>query len=326
MLDLPERITVVEVSPRDGLQSLPAPVDTETKVRMIDRLSQAGFAIIEVTGFAHPKRIPNLADAEEVCRRIRRRPGTVYRGLVPNARGAQRAASCELDEMLGLVVVSPTYLAKNQNMTLDVAIEQAIEAFHIAENAEQRYVVALGMAMWCPYAGTIPDDDVVAVVRRLRSAGIRNYYLAGSMGLEDPRQVGRLFRFLGARFHDCSFGYHVHDLSGNAPANILAALDSGVSWIESAVCGLGGGIAMPNGVGRVGNFPTEDLVLLLEQMDVRTGLDAAEIIRCAQDVAGLLRVSIESHAGTGNTREAVLARRGNLAEPALSQPAISQPA
>jgi hydroxymethylglutaryl-CoA lyase len=321
MLDLPERITIVEVSPRDGLQSLAAPVDTETKVKMINRLSQAGFAAIEVTGFAHPARIPNLADAAEVCRRIWRRPGTMYRALVPNARGAQRAAPCNLDELVGLVIVSPTYLAKNQNMNLDTAIDQAVEAFRIAEKAEQRYVVALGMAMWCPYVGTIPDEDVVAIVRRLRSAGICNFYLSGSMGLEDPRHVGRLFRFLGSHFRDCSFGFHVHNLSGNGSANILAALDSGVCWIESAVCGLGGGIAMPKRVSHVGNFPTEDLVLLLEQMNIRTNLNSGEILRCAQDVARLLGVSIESYAGKGYTREAVLARDGKLAKAAISQTA-----
>ena len=310
MLDLPERITVVEVSPRDGLQSLPSGVATETKLRMIDRLSQAGFPVIEVTGFAHPKRIPNLADAEEVCLRISRRPGTVYRALVPNARGAQRAAPCRLDELVGLVVVSPTYLAKNQNMTIDTAIEQAIEAFRIADTAGQRYVAALGMAMWCPYVGTIPDNDVVAVVRRLRSGGIRNFYLAGSIGLEDPRHVNRLFRLLSTEFRDSAFGFHVHNLSGNAPANILAALDAGVSWIESAICGLGGGIAMPSGIGGVGNFPTEDLVMLLEQMDVRTQLDPVEVLRCAQEVAALLGVPIQSYAGRGKTREAVMARSG----------------
>jgi hydroxymethylglutaryl-CoA lyase len=314
MLDLPERITVVEVSPRDGLQSLPSRIDTETKVRMVDRLSQAGFPVIEVTGFAHPQRIPNLADAEEVCRRILRRPGTVYRALVPNARGAQRAVRCCLDELVGLVVVSPTYLAKNQNMNIDTAIEEAIQAFRSADAAKQQYVVALGMALWCPYVGAIPDDDVITAVRRLRSAGVRNFYLAGSMGLEDPRHVSRLFRFLVAQFRDCTFGFHVHNLSGNAPANVLAALDAGVSWIESSVCGMGGGIAMPSGVRAPGNFPTEDLVLLLEQMGVRTELDPVEILRCAQDVAALVGVSIESYAGRGNTRAEVLARSGNFGE------------
>ena len=121
MLQLPEKITVVEVGPRDGLQSFPSWVDTDTKVRMIDRLSEAGYPVIEVTNFAHPKVIPNLKDAEEVMERISRRPGTIYRALVPNARGAERAAKTDCDEMLGLITVSKTYLAKNQNMTPDEA-------------------------------------------------------------------------------------------------------------------------------------------------------------------------------------------------------------
>jgi hydroxymethylglutaryl-CoA lyase len=313
MFDLPDRITVVEVSPRDGLQSLPKAVDTATKVRMIDRLSEAGFPVIEVTGFAHPTKIPNLSDAEEVCAKISRRPGTIYRGLVPNARGARRAASCRLDELLGLIIVSPTYLAKNQNMDIDKAVEQAVEAFRIADAAGQRYVAALGMAMWCPYIGTIPDEDVISLVDRLRNGGIRDFYLAGSVGMEDPRHVGRLFTALGKRFRDSAFGFHVHNLSGFAPANILAALDAGVSWIESAICGVGGGIAMPSGLGKIGNFPTEDLVIFLEQMGVRTGLDPAGVLDCAHDVAAMLDISIESHAGQGSTREAVLSwGRGSL--------------
>jgi hydroxymethylglutaryl-CoA lyase len=307
MLDLPDRITVVEVSPRDGLQSLPRRIDTATKVQMIDRLSNARFPVIEVTGFAHPSKIPNLSDAEEVCARIARRPGTIYRGLVPNARGAKRAASCSLDELVGLIIVSPTYLAKNQNMDIDKAVEQAVEAFRIADAADQRFVVALGMAMWCPYVGAIPDEDVISLVERLRYAGIRNFYLAGSVGMEDPRHVGRLFATLGKRFCDCIFGFHVHNLSGFAPANILAALDAGVSWIESAVCGLGGGIAMPAGIGKIGNFPTEDLVIFLEEIGVRTGLDPTEVLDCAQDVATMLGIPMESHAGRGSTRAAVLA-------------------
>jgi hydroxymethylglutaryl-CoA lyase len=307
MLDLPDRITVVEVSPRDGLQSLPMLVDTAVKVRMIDRLSEVGFPVIEVTGFAHPAKIPNLSDAEEVCARIARRPGTIYRGLVPNARGARRAVPCGLDELVGLVIVSPTYLAKNQNMDIDKAVEQAVEAFRIADAAGQRFVVALGMAMWCPYVGAIPDEDVISLVERLRNGGIRNYYLAGSVGMEDPRHVGRLFATLGKRFCDSVFGFHVHNLSGFAPANILAALDAGVSWIESAVCGLGGGIAMPAGIGKIGNFPTEDLVIFLDEIGVRTGLDPVKVLDCAQDVATMLGVPMESYAGHGSTRAAVLA-------------------
>src|SRR3546814_11233438 len=125
MLRLPEKVTVVEVGPRDGLQSFPRWVDTEVKVRMIDRLSEAGFPVIEVTNFAHPRVIPHLKDAEEVMARIKRRPGTIYRGLVPNAKGAERAAKPNCDELVGLITVSTTYLAKNQNMELDTATEDA---------------------------------------------------------------------------------------------------------------------------------------------------------------------------------------------------------
>jgi hydroxymethylglutaryl-CoA lyase len=307
MLDLPDRIVVVEVAPRDGLQSLPMRIDTDTKVRMIDRLSETGFPVIEVTGFAHPAKIPNLADAEEVCARIARRPGTIYRGLVPNARGAKRAAPCRLDELVGLLIVSPKYLAKNQNMDIDKSVEQAVEAFRIADAAGQRFVAALGMAMWCPYVGVIPDEDVIMLVDRLRNAGIRDFYLAGSVGMEDPRHVGRLFSALGKRFPDSAFGFHVHNLSGFAPANILAALDAGAAWIESAVCGVGGGIAMPAGIGKIGNFPTEDLVIFLEEMGVRTGLDPASVLDCARDVAAMLAIPMESCSGQGSTRAAVLA-------------------
>src|SRR4051794_7863139 len=126
MIRYPDEITIVEVGPRDGLQSLPKWIETEAKVRMVDRLSDAGLPVIEVTGFVSPRAIPNLRDADEVFERITRRPGTVYRALVPNARGAERAAAAKVGEMLGLITVSRTYLKKNQNMALEQAMEQAI--------------------------------------------------------------------------------------------------------------------------------------------------------------------------------------------------------
>src|SRR5882757_10515206 len=145
-LSLPKTIVVAEVGPRDGLQSFPRWIDTGTKVEIIDRLSELGLPVIEVSNFANPKVIPHLRDAEEVFQRIRRRPGTVYRALVPNARGAHRAAQAHVDEMLGLITISATYTRKNQNMTIDQAIEQNLESFRIAENNKTPFVMALGMA------------------------------------------------------------------------------------------------------------------------------------------------------------------------------------
>lgn len=306
MLQLPATLTISEVGPRDGLQSLPRWVDTDTKIAMIDRLSDTGLPVIEVTGFARASVIPNLKDAEEVCARIRRRPGTVYRALVPNARGAERARECGLDELLGLITVSETYLRKNQNMTLDEAVEQALACFRSAEAAGLGFVMAVGVALWCAYEGTIPEDRAVGLVRRLHDGGIRRFYIAGSMGMEDPAQVGSIFRRLHREMPGCEFGYHVHNLSGAGTANVLAAVDAGATFIEGSICGLGGGIAMPTSVASVGNLPTEDLIVLFESMGVKTGVDPQAIVAASRDIAALLGITPHSHSALVGTRAELL--------------------
>lgn len=306
MLNLRKRITVAEVGPRDGLQSLPKWIDTETKIAMVNRLSAAGFPVIEVTGFVHPRVIPNLKDAEEVFARIDRRPGTVYRALVPNARGAERAAAAKVDEMLGLITVSAAYLRKNQNMSTEEAVEQGIAAFRIADRAGIAFVMALGVSMWCPYEGLIPEEKVMAMVARFHAAGMRRFYLAGSMGLEDPGHVARLFGGLCVRYADSEFGFHAHNYSGWGTANVLAAIDAGARWVEGSICGIGGGIAMPTSAAAVGNLPSEDLVAMFDAMGVDTGLDVAEVVAAARDVARLLDIDPRSHAAQAGTRAEVL--------------------
>lgn len=306
MLALPDRVDIVEVAPRDGLQSFPRPIDTAAKIRMVNLLSQAGFRTIEVTSFAHPKVVPHLADAERVMAGIDRAPGTMYRALVPNAKGAERAVAAGADEILGLAMVSRTYLRLNQNMDRDTALDQAVRAFDLAQAAGRRFVMALGMAFWCPYEGPIAESDVLACVEFLHRRGVRDIYLAGSVGLEDPRHVGGLFRRLAGAFPDVRFGYHVHDRGGFAPANILAAVDAGVQWLEGAICGIGGGIAMPDSVGDAGNFPTEDLVNLLEASGVSTGLRLERVISAAAEIAALLDIAPRSRALNGGTRAAAL--------------------
>lgn len=308
MLTLPKSATVVEVGPRDGLQSFPRWVDTDVKVALVDRLSDAGFGVIEVTGFVHPRVIPNLKDAEEVMARIRRRPGTIYRALVPNAKGAERAAAAKVDEMLGLITVSESYLRKNQNMTLDEAVEQAALAFAIAERTGTRFVMALGMSFWCPYDGPIPEEKVLALVERFYSRGMRRFYLAGSVGMEDPRHVNTLFRRITGRWPELEVGFHVHNLAGSGAANIVAALDGGASSIEGSICGIGGGIAMPTTMGSVGNLPTEDIVHLLNEMEIATGLSTEGVLATARDIAKLLGIEPRSHISHSGTRADVMER------------------
>ncbi|MBN8938959.1 MAG: hydroxymethylglutaryl-CoA lyase [Rhizobiales bacterium] len=306
MLALPRRIEIVEVTPRDGLQSFPRPVETATKIRITNLLSRAGFRTIEVTSFAHPRAVPHLADAEAVMAGIERAPDVVYRALVPNAKGAERAIAAGADEILGLAIVSRTYLRRNQNMDRDQALDQAVRAFELAAAAGRRFVMALGMAFWCPYEGTIPKSDVMACVEHLHRRGIRRFYLAGSVGLEDPPHVGALFRDLRLAYPEARFGYHVHDRGGFAPANILVAMDAGVTWLEGAICGIGGGIAMPDTVGEAGNYPTEDLVNLCEVSGVSTGLDLGRVMAAAAAIGGLLDIAPKSRALNGGTRAAAL--------------------
>lgn len=305
-MKLPTKILLADVSPRDGLQSLEKRIDTDTKVRMVDRLTELGMPIIEVSSFTHPKVVPNMSDAEEVFARIKRRPGTVYRGLVPNARGAHRAVEAKVGEMLGLITVSPTYTRKNQNMTMDEAVDQAILAFRTSDRHAIPFVMALGMAFWCSYEGPTPEENVIELVRRFHDAGMRRFYLAGSIGMEDPAHVNRLFSRLYERFPDVELGFHVHNLSGMATANVLAALDAGVHWLEGAICGIGGGMAMPTTIGSVGNFPMEDLVTMLSEMGIDTGLDPEAVLAAAHEIAGMLEIDARSHRASGATREAVM--------------------
>lgn len=306
MLTLPARTTVVEVAPRDGLQSFHRWVDTNTKVAMVDRLSEVGFPVIEVTNFAHPRVIPHLRDAEEVMERIKRRPGIVYRAQAPNPRGAQRAVAAKSQEILGLITASEAYNLKNQNMSLEEGVTAAIETFRIADAASIPFVLAMGMTMWCSYEGRIPESRVLDLVGKFRNGGIRRYYFAGSLGMEDPRQVASLFRQTLDRFPDIEIGYHVHNLSGNGPANILAALDAGASSIEGAICGIGGGIMTPTTMGAVGNLASEDIVHLLNEMGVETGVTTEAVVAAAHDVAALLGIKPQSYVTAAGTRAEIL--------------------
>lgn len=299
---------MVEVGPRDGLQSLDKWIDSDRKVAMIDRLSDAGFPVIEVTSFAHPRVVPMLRDAEDVLARIKRRPGTVYRALVPNKRGALRAIATDIDEILGLMTVSGSYMAKNQNMTVDEAIEAGGECFNVADQAGRAFIMALGMSFFCPYEGLIPQESTLDCVGRLRNLGIRRFYLAASTGMEDPRHVNSLFRRAFERFPDCEFGFHLHEKMGLASANLLAALDAGVTMVEGSICGIGGGIAFPGGTGSVGNLPTEDIVQFLNVMGIETGIETGTALAAARDVAEIAGIPANSRLTTVGTREDAMLR------------------
>ena len=296
MFNLPNKIKVVEVGPRDGLQSLNKWIPTKDKIDMINLLSDAEFPVIEVSSFAHPDKIPMLKDVEKVLENINRRKGTIYRVLVPNLKGALRAVETKMvDEILGLLTISETYLKKNQNMSLNDAIESASSSFKLCEKAGIDFIMALGVAFVCPYEGIIPNEKIFSVVQKLYYKGIKRMYLAASTGMENPLIINHVFKSIKEKWPDIEIGFHLHEREGMATVNMLAALDAGASFIEGSICGIGGGIVMPVGIGDIGNLPTEDIVNLLNKLNIETQLNTEQVLKTARKVSSILNIQCRSY-------------------------------
>ena len=306
---LPARVSIVDVAPRDGLQSYREWVPTESKIALVDHLTRAGIGSIEVTSFARPEIVPNLRDAEEVLAGITRSPGVTYRALVPNLRGAERALNCGTppDVLVALTVASDTYLAKNQNMSSREATSQILEIARLTRSAEGPLYVVIGGAFWDPYEGRTPQRKVLDLVAEFEGAGITHVTLAGSLGMEDPQHVWTLFGSIASRWPSLELSYHVHNLAGLASANVLAAMQAGVSAFETSICGVGGGIAMPVGMAPAGNMATEDLVYMLNEMGIGTGLDTDEIIDASRAITSMLGILAHSFISRVGSRASWLA-------------------
>lgn len=303
----PERVAIVEVGPRDGLQSLAETYPTETKIELVELLARTGLAKIEVTGMVRPDVIPQLADAEEVLRRIRREPGVVYRALCPNRRGAERAAAAGADELLGLITASETYNRKNSNMSVAENLDQVAQMAAVARQAGVPIVMAIGVCMFCPYEGELPASRVLELIERMRSDGIEELYLATSVGLDGPRTVYETFSLIKDRWPEMPLGIHLHNTNGMALANALAAMEAGATVFEGSICGIGGGIRMPYGMAHYGNVSTEDLVHLFSEMGIETGVDLDRLLDAGRRVRELLGLETTfSYALQGGTKRQVL--------------------
>ena len=294
-MKFPKKIKVIEVGPRDGLQSLNKWVPTEDKIKMINLLSRANFPVIEVSSFANPKIVPMLSDVEKVFEKINRSSGIIYRALAPNFKGTVRAIETRMvDEILGLLTVSETYLLKNQNMSLDDAINEAGKLLQMCEKANVGFVMAIGVAFYCPYEGVISNEKTLSVVKRLYNKGIRRVYLAASTGMENPSSINYVFNVIRDKYLDLECGFHVHDRIGMAATNMFSALDAGATSVEGSICGIGGGIAMPHGTGDYGNLPTEDIVSILNRSNVETQLNTKTVHETAEKIASLLKIKSNS--------------------------------
>jgi hydroxymethylglutaryl-CoA lyase len=290
MSELPAAISVREVGPRDGLQN-EHPISTDAKVRLIDALSKTGLPRIEVVSFVHPKAIPQMADADEVWARIERNPQVRYSALVPNLRGAQRALAVGFTEIEVVVSASDTHNRKNVNRSTAESLEDIASIAALAHDRGAACEVVVSTAYGCPYEGEVPTSRVLSVVDSVVAHGANAVCYGDTTGMATPTRVTRLVEETQARHPDLALGLHFHNTRGTGLANVLAALELGVTNYDASVGGLGG---CPYAPGATGNVCTEDLVHMVADMGIETGVDLEALIEAARLAEKLLGRTLPS--------------------------------
>jgi hydroxymethylglutaryl-CoA lyase len=280
-MTLPGRVTICEVGTRDGFQIEPDFIATDEKIEVVNLLADAGVPRIEVTSFVHPKVVPQLRDAEAVMAGIRRRPGTRYAALVPNDKGAVRAADAGVDVIHTVVSASESHNLANVNMTIAGSMEKLRAVMDVAARAGLPVHCGISTSFGCPFEGDVPLPQLESVVRRLVDMGARGIGLADTTGMANPRQVGHVLEHLMPQFPGIEWTLHTHDTRAMAIPNILAAMERGVTNFDSSIGGLGG---CPFAPGASGNVCSEDLVHCLHAMGVATGIDLDRLIAVARRV------------------------------------------
>ncbi len=273
---------IVELLPRDGLQTMVhesgwTPPTTAQKVELIRRIAAAGVPEIEITGFVHPKIIPQLADAEEVARQTAGLPGVTLRALVPNLKGALRAFDAGVRKLSCLIVASETYQRKNSNMSIEENKKDIQRIVELCRREGIEIDVGMGICFLCPYEGPVPAERVLALIDHFVSLGIDEISIADSIGHAGPKAVAERADAILQKHPGLKLGLHLHDMSGMAIANVYSGWKAGVSSFEACTGGYGGGIAMPVSVNGMGNVPTEDVVNLFHTIDEDTGVDLAAL-------------------------------------------------
>lgn len=269
-MDLPEKINIKEVGPRDGLQNEKGEVSTEDKIEWINRLSDSGLSYIEITSFVHPKWIPQLKDAVEVAKGIDRKEGVTYAALVPNMKGLERAIEAYVDEVSIFMSASETHNKKNINKSIEETYPILEEVVTEAKKAGKSVRGYVSTVFGCPYEGAIDEQQVVEVCKRLFDMGIDELSLGDTIGVANPYQVHSFLCKIEHIFLKDKLALHFHDTRGMALANTVTALELGYHTFDGALGGLGG---CPYAKGATGNVATDDLVHMTHEMGIETGID-----------------------------------------------------
>ncbi|MBC7438202.1 MAG: hydroxymethylglutaryl-CoA lyase [Bdellovibrionales bacterium] len=279
-----ERIFFNEVATRDGFQIEPLFIPTDTKVALLDALSDCGYAKIEVTSFVSPKAIPMLRDAEEVMGRIRRVPGVEYTVLVPNMRGAERALESRADELNLVMSVSETHNLANLRMPREKSFAALADVVRLV-NGRTPVNVSLSCSFGCPMEGDVPLEEVLRWGERFAALGVRGLTLCDTTGMAQPAQVTRMVELAQQRFPALQLTLHFHNTRGMGLANVLASVQGGIRRFDGSLGGLGG---CPYAPGASGNISSEDALHMLDAMGYDTGMDIDKLLAVARQMPGIV--------------------------------------
>lgn len=291
-------VRIVEVGPRDGLQNEKTIIATADKIELIDRLSQTGLRSIEATSFVSPKWIPQLADAADVFAGIDRKPGVSYPVLVPNEKGYERARAAGAEEVAVFTAASEAFNRQNINAGIDESIERFRPVLERARADGVRVRGYVSTVLGCPYQGEVPLADVVRVARQLYQFGCYEISLGDTIGVGTPNKARAMLQAVAGEVPLPALAVHFHDTYGQALANILACLESGVRVVDSAVSGTGG---CPYAKGASGNVASEDVVYLLHGLGMQTGVDLPKLSQTGQWLAHRLGRETGSKVGKALT-------------------------
>jgi len=284
-MTLPSEISVSEVGPRDGLQIESKRITTADKIALIKLLIATGLKKIEVTGFAHPKVVPQLADAEHVLAGLRKPDGVRFAAFVPNAKGAERAIAAGVDDLKSGIATSDTFNELNVRMSTAQGMRALDEIAAAAKGTRSRIVGAVATAFGCPYEGQPPESRLFQLFEQLVGMDSPVIYLADTTGVANPGSITRTVEKLRARWPDQPIGLHLHNTRGLGLTNAFAGLELGLRDFESSVGGLGGCPFAPR---AVGNICTEDLVHMAHELGIKTGVDLDKLITAAQFAQDML--------------------------------------
>lgn len=281
MIEIPKKVTVTEVGTRDGFQAEAQFIPTDTKIRLINELIAAGVPRLEFSSFVSPRAIPQLADVVEVLEGVQRDSGSTLAALVPNERGAARAAAAGVDEMVTFVSASESHNLKNVNRTIGESLKGFDEVARIASIDGVPVHGAIATAFGCPFEGDVPVTSLERIARHYRDLGFVGISLGDTTGMATPLLVKRAVRHLRDTLPDLHVTLHFHNTRGVGLANVMAGLSEGIDGYEASFAGIGG---CPFAPGATGNICTEDLVYLLHEMGIETGIDLERLCAIARDV------------------------------------------